>query len=152
MNIIIFEKVENLIMPLFEELKLDLVDLHVGQSRGNVNIKILTDKPAGGITIEECSALNKRIIALIESVKLISGNYSVEVSSPGIDWPLRTKKDFLRVMNRKVRIYWKSTDATKLFEGEGFLKEVGDEVVVIKSHLQEVQVPIKDITKATQVI
>src|SRR3989338_2787065 len=100
----------------------ELVDLKVNRYRGDVAIQIFADRPAGGITIGECSALNRRINETLERENLAL-DYTLEVSSPGLDRPLRTKKDFARVIGKEIRFYL-SEAVLERIEYTGVLKRV----------------------------
>ena len=55
------EHIEQLAMPLLREAKVELVDLNVHRQREIVHIQIFVDKETGGITVDECTWLNKNI-------------------------------------------------------------------------------------------
>ncbi len=99
------EKIDKLIQPLIQQKGLVLFDLNVHQYQGRVRLEILVDKMLGGISIEECSSLNRLIGQELEEKNLIEPSYSLEVSSPGIDRPLKTGQDFSRVQGQKVRFF-----------------------------------------------
>ncbi len=84
--------------------KVELVELKAFNSRGKITVRCLVDYPEGGITLEECSRLNKAIFKQLQ--ELLSGaDYTVEVNSPGLDRPLRQRGDFLKAKD-KVVLFW----------------------------------------------
>ena len=146
------EKIRSLIDPIFDQSGLDLVELNCRWQGRDLVVAILADKPAGGITIEECSRLNRSIVAALDAHKLFEENYSLEVSSPGLDRPLKTLKDFKRVVNAKIRFF-----LTEPLEGKceqvGVLKEVrADSLLVDTSQQTAVVIPSGQILKGLQVI
>ena len=145
------EKIQALLTPFLEEMHLALVDFSVRRQGQDFYIEIFVDHPHGGITIDECSILNRRLNEQMEKENIISENYILEVSSPGLDRPLRTREDFLRVINRHVHFYL-STMIKNKFEWTGVIKEVSDNSVVVDINSEDVVIPIQSINKALQVI
>ena len=144
-------KLETLINPLLGESGLDLVNLKVNRQGRDVVIEVLADRPRGGITISECSSVNRRLVQKIEEEKIISEEYSLTVSSPGIDWPLQTRKDFLRVLNRMVRFMLNEPVDEKL-EYVGNIERVDDDQIAIDVRKSLVIIPMNKIKKAIQII
>lgn len=142
-------QLEPVILPFFAEAGLDLVDLKVRQYQGTTHIEVLADRPQGGITIDECAGLNRRINRTLEENQIIPGDYAVDVSSPGLDWPLKTKKDFLRILNREVRFILEKTPNLK-GEYVGIVRDAGDDEVHIEWEGQPVTIPVRLIKKAVQ--
>ena len=145
------EKIENFIRPFFIETQLVLVELIVRKSGGSVSIQILADKPQGGITIEDCAIVNRKMCAAFEEQNFIEGHYVVEVSSPGLDRPLTTAQDFLRVMGRAVRFLLSQPIEQKV-EYAGRIEKVDNDVVHISLDTGGVGIPILYINKAKQII
>ena len=101
----IAEKILTLVQPLMTRAGIDMVDLKIGRHKNEVMIQILTDKPTGGISIEECSQLNRSLGEAIDQDGFLPLDcYALEVSSPGLDRPLKTYKDFLRNVNYEIRL------------------------------------------------
>ena len=145
------EKIEKLISPFLKAMDVELVDLNIYRYRGDLTIQILADKKNGGITLHECSQLNRKIEDAIESENFLTGKYMLEVSSPGLDRPLRTTKDFLRVIGRDVRFFLSEPIENKI-EHAGIVKRVEGENVVIDFNAMEITIPITKINKAIQII
>ena len=87
-------------------------------------VSLAIDRAEGGITLEECVRWNKRVSDLIEGAGILSDAYGVEVASPGADWPLRTERDYRRVLNRRLRIRFRQGDV-QTQEARGTLTQVG---------------------------
>lgn len=145
------EKILEIAKPFFEEIGAELVDLNVRRTHSQVHIQILADKPAGGITIDECSELNRKIGDAIEGQSLIGVHYLLEVSSPGLDRPLKTFRDFLRVRGREVRFFLSEPVEEKL-EHAGVVQRIEGDQVVIESNFSKIVIPLNKINKAKQVI
>ena len=151
MEELLSDQIGNLISPFLEEMGVELVDLKIYRHRGNAAIAILADKEFGGITIEECSTLNRRISMAMEAQNILNGFYTLEVSSPGLDRPLRTAKDLRRARQREARFFLSQPVAGKL-EHAGTIEEVNNENVLVRVNDQMISIPIHLINKAKQVI
>ena len=95
--------IKSLAESILSEQKVELVDLICRRERGVMVLQLLVDKP-GGIILDECADLNRRLGEALEQQDLILGRYIVEVGSPGIDRPLKTARDFERTMGEVIRV------------------------------------------------
>jgi ribosome maturation factor RimP len=129
----------------------ELIELNIIHHRSADIIQILTDKPQGGITIEECAALHREIYHLLDEGRISIDDFSVEVSSPGIDRPLSTRKDFLRNRGKAVQIFLKDFFVDKK-EYQGIIKELDEEHIFIDNNQMVQRIPISLIQKAQQII
>ena len=143
-------RIETLIMPSIEDGDAELVELRVRPRGGNTSIDVLVDKPHGGITLEECSFINRKIFGRLEETQILGDDFVVEVASPGLDRPLATAKDFLRVQGHTVRFHLKEPHNDKL-EYRGVVKGVEREKVLVETHNGLIELPIGTIGKAMQI-
>ena len=129
----IHQKIEALALREFEKAGMELIELKVGGHKNDVMIQITADKPSGGINIRECAILNKSLIAAIEQENLLPPEiFSLELSSPGLDRPLVTRKDFVRSIGQELHFWLNGPfgiDGKK--EAQGVLAEVGELDVTI---------------------
>jgi ribosome maturation factor RimP len=126
-------KIEALAKKVLNEAGIDLIELKVGGHRNDVLIQITADKPSGGISIGECAILNKSLVSAIEQENVLPPEvFSLELSSPGLDRPLVTRKDFTRFIGRKIRFrLHKPIGMGRKNELQGVLCEVGESVLTI---------------------
>jgi len=89
----IVSKLKKIVLPLTEKMAYDLVDAEFVKERGEWYLRIYIDK-AGGITIEDCERLSNELDGILDSEDFIPHAYILEVSSPGLDRPLKTDADF----------------------------------------------------------
>ena len=143
-------QIEDIIKPFIEDRLLELVEISVKPRNKSVMIQILADRPYGGITVDECAAINRYLVGKIDECQLVN-DYTVEVSSPGLDRPLKTTKDFLRVIGREVRFYLLEPVENKR-EYAGIIQEIQDNCVVVQSTEGTIVIPLEKIGKATQII
>ena len=145
------EQVKNLIIPFAATLDVEVIELKIRRRGKSVLIEVLADKEHGGRTIDECRWINKFLSKQLEEGIMIDGDYMVDVSSPGLDRPLRTQKDFQRVVGREVRFYLSQPLENKR-ELVGVIKEVLEKGIVIDSKQNPLTVSLETIQKAVQVI
>nr|WP_303720939.1 ribosome maturation factor RimP [Malonomonas rubra] len=97
------EQIELLIQPILEDLGLELVDLvYQRENRGWV-LRFFLDKE-GGITLDDCAEASREISALLDIEDVIDTAYNLEVSSPGLDRPLKKPRDFERFSGQLVKV------------------------------------------------
>ena len=142
---------ENFLSGVMAPLSMELVDLKLRYQGNTIAVEVLADKPQGGITIEECSSLNKSIREYLEQGSFQDGAFEVEVSSPGLDRPLKTPRDFRRVIGQDVRFYLSEKIEGKL-EHAGTVKDIQEDRVVVSTPSDSLVLPIEKINKAVQII
>ena len=156
------ETLKEHITPLLERHQFELVDFKVRFQSGKVAIEILADHPGGGIGMDDCAFLNKQICDMIDHEGMMTHSYVVIVSSPGLDRPLTTLKDFLRVKERKVHVILDEPIINK-HEWVGVVKTATEDHLTIAyqqheknvkspSTEKEIQLPLNKIKKAMQII
>ncbi len=147
----IIAELQNIIDDYLKIQGLHLVDLIYRHEGRDLIVRILVDRPEGGITVGECSELNNRITSLLDEKDILQTRYILEVASPGLDRPLKTKNDFLRCTNRRVRFFLNESINGKI-ELEGLISKVENDSVYIESKNEIIEIPLIKINKAKQVI
>ncbi len=145
------EKVQDCVVTILVGSEFDFVHLRVKRRNRDFLIEVFVDKPRGGITLQQCAELNKIIIHKIDEANLVAGNYFLEVCSPGIDWPMKTEKDFLRALNRRVRVHL-NEPVDHQFEFEGSIQTVSQEGVMVGMKQGVMAIPFSNIRKGIQVV
>jgi len=97
------EKVESLIEPVLTSLGYELVDLEYRREGRDMILRFYIDCE-GGVTLDNCAEVSYEIAALLEVEDIIPGSYRLEVSSPGLDRPLKKKQDFDRFSGSLIKI------------------------------------------------
>ncbi len=146
-------KVEMLAAPILAKAGVDLVELSVGVYQEDVVLCFAADLPAGGITIGQCSLLNRAIVEAIDAHGFLGEQgYSLEFSSPGLDRPLVTAKDFGRNLDRVVR-FWLKEPVEGKTEHRGVLMAADEKQIVLRTKKnKEIVLPLGQIVKAMLVI
>ena len=99
----IIERVKDLAAAYLAQNDIELVDILYRRESPGMVLRLLADKP-GGITLSECEALNIFLSMKLDEEGLIGDRYTLEVSSPGLDRPLKTDKDFERMIGREIDV------------------------------------------------
>ncbi|MDE2998547.1 MAG: ribosome maturation factor RimP [Gemmatimonadota bacterium] len=97
------ESIEKLVAPYLKYQGADLVDLQLSGSLRNRMLRIDVDRP-DGITVDECARLSRGIADVLDTHDPISGRYVLEVSSPGLDRPLKSDRDYTRAVGQTVKV------------------------------------------------
>lgn len=131
--------------PLAGSLELELVDVQFVKEGPSWFLRVFIDKPAG-ITHDDCQAMSQKLSDLLDEKDPIPQSYILEVSSPGIERPLKKAGDFVRFSGHKVRAsLFSPVDGQKELVGE--LEGLRDENVVINVKGKEYALPLDSISK-----
>ena len=136
-------RTEELIAPVVTGMGYELVDLQVS-NRGGL-LRLFIDKP-GGIGLEDCAAVSRQLTRVLE----VEGvEYDrLEVSSPGLDRPLRKAQDFARFAGQKADVRMRTPDASGRRRFVGVLKGENEGRVSLELDGQTVALAIEDIDRA----
>lgn len=136
-------RTEELIAPVVTGMGYELVDLQVS-NRGGL-LRLFIDKP-GGIGLEDCAAVSRQLSRVLE----VEGvEYDrLEVSSPGLDRPLRKAQDFARFAGQKADVRMRTPDASGRRRFVGVLKGENEGRVSLELDGQTVALAIEDIDRA----
>lgn len=140
------ETLERIIKKAVEGEGYEFVDLQFFQSKGRWILRVYVDSPSG-ITLEDCVKVTKILDPLLDVEDIIPHSYNLEVSSPGLDRPLKKPEDFKRFAGKKALIILKEKfQGRKKLKGEIVL--VKEEGVVIKENEDCIEVDFNMIKKA----
>lgn len=99
----LFERLAALAQPILEEEGLELVELDFRRGSNRSLLRLFIDKP-GGVTLDDCSVVSTQLGDLLDVEDLIPHRYTLEVSSPGANRPLKRPEDYERFLGRLVQI------------------------------------------------
>ncbi len=124
------QKTEELIMPVIESNRFELVDVEFVKEGSNWYLRLYIDKE-GGITIDDCETVSRAMSDILDREDYIEESYILEVSSPGLGRPLKKDKDFARSIGSEVEIrLYRPIEKQKEFTG--CLKSFDKDNVVIE--------------------
>ena len=122
-------RLAEIVTPVIEGMGFELVRVRLigGKTK---TVQIMAEKPEGGIEVDDCAKVSTAVSAVLDVEDPIEDNYTLEVSSPGIDRPLTRLKDFERYEDYEARI-----ETSELIDGrrrfKGTLAGVEGEEVLI---------------------
>ena len=99
----ILEKVRRIAAPVAAQEGLELIDVELGGPGGRQILRLLIDK-SGGVSLDDCTSISRAVSAALDVEDPIEGAYDLEVSSPGLDRPLRTPEHFQMFAGKRVRV------------------------------------------------
>ncbi|AVQ19990.1 MULTISPECIES: ribosome maturation factor RimP [Fusobacterium] len=142
----IIEKIEKIVTPVVNEMGLSLVDIEYMQDGGYWYVRIYVENLNGEITLEECAAISGKIDEDVD--KLIEQRFFLEVSSPGIERPLKKIEDFIRFKGEKIKVSLKhKINDKKSFEG--IITECKDNIIFLEIEEENiVEIPFSEVKKA----
>lgn len=142
----IIEKIEKIVIPVVNEMGLSLVDIEYMQDGGYWYVRIYVENLNGEITLEECAAISGKIDEDVD--KLIEQRFFLEVSSPGIERPLKKIEDFIRFKGEKIKVSLKhKINDKKSFEG--IITECKDNIIFLEIEEENiVEIPFSEVKKA----
>jgi len=145
----ILEKVRTIAAPLAAAEGLELVDVELAGAGGHPTLRLYIDK-AGGVSLDDCTQVSRALSAALDVEDPIEGSYELEVSSPGLDRPLRTREHFEHFVGEKVRVKTfgplDEADSRKTFVGR--LQGMEGDAVVVEVEGAVFRIPQKLIAKA----
>ncbi|HOM01221.1 MAG TPA: ribosome maturation factor RimP [Acetivibrio sp.] len=129
------ELVTEIANPIVNRHSFELVDVEFIKEGSSWYLRIYIDKP-GGITIDDCQIVSEEISDILDKEDPIPQSYFLEVSSPGLDRPLKKESDFEKFKGELVEVkVFKPIEGKKIFEGE--LVGYKDNKIVIKKNDNE---------------
>ncbi|MEE8317888.1 MAG: ribosome maturation factor RimP [Candidatus Omnitrophota bacterium] len=145
------KKIINEVSPLVEgflhESGMEMVDLEFRFESGRWTLRIFIDKERG-VTVDDCANVNKELGYLIEAKNIIDYHYVLEVSSPGLNRPLKKEKDFMRSIGKMIKLEL-ARPVNKRSKFTGRLTNVREGMIsLLVDNGSLVELPLKEIDKA----
>jgi ribosome maturation factor RimP len=125
-----------------------LVEVSVRGWRGSQVVDVFVDSD-GPLDVEALARLSRDVAFVLDTEEVMDGRYTLNVSSPGVDRPLRLPRQFKKNTGRTLRVDIHTAEEAPVETVQGELVEVGDEAITLKVSTKEVrQVPFRDIVLA----
>lgn len=139
--------IEELVNPIVEANNLELVDVVYVKEGGRWFLRLFIDKEDGRIGLDDCQLISRAIEPVLDEHDLIPNSYSLEVSSPGLERPLKKLSDFDRFKGKRASINtFAPINGQKRFKG--VLNGILDTGVRLSIADQEVIIPFEQVAKA----
>ncbi len=134
-------KVSEIAKPIAESFGLELFDVTYSSKRGRWILTIVIDKETDYVSTEDCEKVSMALEKELDRLDIIPGRYYLEVASPGLDRPLRNKKDFERFKGKYAKV---KSDKTY----KGYIKDVLEEEIVLEVDGTDVRIQLSSIKNA----
>ncbi|MFC1891375.1 ribosome maturation factor RimP [Thermodesulfobacteriota bacterium] len=146
---LITDQIISLAEPILDEMGFELVDVEYLSEHGRWILRLYIDK-TGGITVGDCAKVSRELAGIIDIKDIIDNEYVLEVSSPGLNRPLKKEEDFIRVTGEKIKVRMRNPiDGRKNFSGH--LKEYKDKDIYLEVDGELVTLSWLDIERANLV-
>ena len=143
---VINKRVEEVVLPVLGELGLELVEVQYRREQNGWVLRLTIDKP-DGVNLDDCAVASRELSQLLDIEDFIDQAYNLEVSSPGLDRPLKSMTDFQRFIGRKAKI-----KTIEPIAGEhvfiGNIQQTEGESIVLEVGHREVVIPFLQVSKA----
>ncbi|MBB3855733.1 ribosome maturation factor RimP [Xanthomonas arboricola] len=147
-------EIANLLGPTVESLGLELLGVEYLPAPGGATLRLyidvpLAEQPERVINVDDCERVSREVSAQLDVEDPITGNYTLEVSSPGVDRPLFTLEQFGRHVGESAKIVLKlAQDGRRRFQGQIVRIDSEADAVVFAVDGKDVQIGFDNIDKA----
>ena len=136
-------RLADIITPVIEGMGFELVRVRLMGGKTRI-LQIMADRPEGGIIVDDCGQISTAVSAVLDVEDPIEENYTLEVSSPGIDRPLTRLKDFEMWKGWEARIETSELiDGRRRFKGNLAGVEDNEVLIEIEEHGEEVTIGLQ---------
>lgn len=142
----LYRRIAELLDVMDSEERYELVDLEYKKEGKHWFLRIFVDKP-GGILIDDCEKISRYLGTRLDEMDAIPNSYLLEVSSPGIERPLRKPEDFMRFRGSQVLVKTlEKIGGSRKFQG--ILEDYRDDQVFLNTDDGTVSIPYNLISQA----
>jgi ribosome maturation factor RimP len=149
-------RIREAIAPVFSAHGVSLVDLEWATDRGGWVLRVTIEREGstdqgGGVTLDDCADVSRAVSSVLDTDDLIAPHYNLEVSSPGVDRPLRTAAEFARFTGKlaKVKLSRPAPDGQRLLRGP--LEAASEGRIAVSVDGKRIEVPFADVAEANLV-
>lgn len=139
------EKIQEAINPVLKKHSVFLIDMVVRGERRSKVVEIYIDNYSG-ITTDLCAEVSRDIVKIINEENLITGNYQLNISSPGLNRPLKYPMQYHKHIGYQIEINY--VNGSEILKLVGKLVAVDDESITVKYNDKDYQIKFDSILKA----
>jgi len=142
----IYQLVTDLIEPTLKGSDIELVDVEYKKTGKTWSLRVFIDKNQG-VTVDDCQRLSREIEDLIAIHELIADRYVLEVSSPGLDRPLKKETDFIRNKGKQVLVKtYLPINNSKT--NTGTIKDFSNDTLFLENEKKTFEISLSNIAQA----
>ncbi|MEN1726814.1 MAG: ribosome maturation factor RimP [Pseudomonadota bacterium] len=141
------DRIEELLAPIVEDLGYEYVGLEYSSNPKNRLLRLYIDEPEKGIDVDDCAKVSREVSAIMDVEEPISGQYTLEVSSPGVERPLFTAEQFSRFVGETAKVQmFAPVDGRRRFKGT--IVAVDGDIVRLLVDATEYELDVSGMDKA----
>ena len=155
----IITNISDITQPIVSRIGVEILEIQYLSNNKLPVLQLIIDKPiqAGPqsrVTIDECAQVSRDLSLALEAEEVFPDPYRLEVSSPGLDRPLKIQRDFLRNMGQKIIVHFKNTEPktetskSRVLSRHGVISGFDNECVILSCKKTELRIPVENITSA----
>lgn len=150
------ERIETVVARLgesiAEKLGYELIDVEYRKEGSNWILRCFIDCPSG-VGIDQCQTFSEALEKVLDTEDPIPGSYLLEVSSPGLERPLKKESDFMRYLGQQVEIkLHKAIAGKKQVRGELVGYKAETKLIEVKINNSLMEIPFEEVAKANLVV
>lgn len=150
-------RVREAIGPVLSAHGVSMVDLEWTSDRGGRVLRLTIEREgsadlSGGVTLDDCADVSRDVSSVLDVEDLVAGHYNLEVSSPGLDRPLRTRAEMIRFTGKtaRVKLSRPAPDGQRLLRGT-LAEPAAEETIAVIVDGKRIEVPFADVAEANLV-
>jgi len=141
------DRIEALVAPIVDDLGFEYVGLEYSSNPKNRLLRLFIDKPEVGIDVDDCATVSREVSAILDVEEPIAGQYTLEVSSPGVERPLFTAAQFAQFVGETAKVQMVlPIDGRRRFKGP--IRQVDGETVHLEVDGAQVALEVSSMDKA----
>lgn len=138
--------ITDLVEPILDEMGFELVDALYLSKHGRWVLRIYIDRD-GGVTINDCARVSGEMSDLLDVKEIIEHEYVLEVSSPGLNRPLKKERDFIRTIGKKIKVRM-AVPVNGQRNFTGYLSNFQNRTLYVEMERGVVELPWQEVEKA----
>jgi ribosome maturation factor RimP len=142
----IIERVRLLADPILSSIGMELIEVQYRREARGWVLRLIIDKE-GGVTLDDCTLVSREMGRTLDVEDLISTPYTLEVSSPGVNRPLKNERDYLKYRDHLIRVKTFSPVENRR-EFKGKLLGIANNLIEIQIDEGVYQIPLANVAKA----
>ncbi|MEE4295130.1 MAG: ribosome maturation factor RimP [Wenzhouxiangella sp.] len=141
------DRLQTLLEPVIEDLGYELVGIEYQSNPKNRVVRVFIDQEPDGIGVEDCERVSREVSALMDVEEPVPGQYTLEVSSPGVERPLFTGQHFARFVGETAAVQL-AVPVNNRRRFKGIIVAADDDQVILEVDGQRIELGIADVARA----
>lgn len=144
---VVLKKVEEVASPVLEAMGFELIERQLVNEHGHRTLRLYIDHDDRQVTIDDCADVSRALEGPLDVADVVPGSYHLEISSPGIERPLRRAKDFERFAGETIQVRTKRPlHNQKNFVG--VLQGIENGQILLQNENGVSKIPLEELRKA----